>query len=243
VRYLVLSDIHGNWPALQAVLAQASGFDQVLFLGDAVGYYPDGDQVVEWLRSVGARGVLGNHDHWMLNLNQLTLENPIVEILRWQAERLSEAQRAYLEHLPWTLSLEGALLVHGSPCDPLTYVDELNEARAAFGCSEARWILHGHTHLAGAYLALEGPSGLWIRYQRYPQGGELVLAPKARALVNPGSVGQPRDGVPGAAYGIWDPERETFELYRISYEVEQVLSRLEEAGFPGWLYRRLLAGK
>ncbi|MEN2982664.1 MAG: metallophosphoesterase family protein [Thermus sp.] len=240
MRYLVLSDIHGNWPALEAVLQAAPPFDRVLFLGDAVGYYPDGDRVLDWLMEVGAVCVLGNHDAWLLALDRLPIEGAVLEILAWQRDRLSPEHLAFLASWPWQKEVEGALLVHGSPCDPVEYLDDLEPARQAFSCTEARLAFHGHTHLAGVFLQLSGPRP-WVRYQAFRQGGELLLPPKVRALINPGSVGQPRDGVPGAAFALWEGER--VEFFRVAYPLEEVEARLREEGFPPWLWERLRVGE
>ncbi|MER3555002.1 MAG: metallophosphatase family protein [Meiothermus sp.] len=268
MRYLIVSDLHGNWPALEAILKEARGYDQVLFLGDAVGYYPDADKIVSWLRSVDAKGVMGNHDIWLLEIGSMQIDGPVLEILAWQAQRLSPENREYLSKLPWTQEVEGALLVHGSPLDPLAYLEEVEQARDVFNRTKSRWAFHGHTHLAGAYLSLEaapvksveaageavsagprsyagdaGPRQNWVRYQRYAHGGELILAPRARTIINPGSTGQPRDGVPGAAYAIWDSDEGSVEFFRVKYNLEQVLTRLHHENFPMWLYERLVLGK
>ncbi|WP_299428894.1 metallophosphoesterase family protein [uncultured Meiothermus sp.] len=257
MRYLIVSDLHGNWPALEAVLKEARSYDQVLFLGDAVGYYPDINRVLDWLRSVDARGVMGNHDIWLLEIKSMQIEGPVLEILSWQAERISPENREYLSRLPWTAEVEGALMVHGSPLDPLAYLEEVEQAREVFNKVSHRWIFHGHTHLAGSYLSLGNtgvhgqtttaaastPKGQWVRYQRYANGGELIVAPKARAIINPGSTGQPRDGVTGAAYSIWDSREDTVEFFRAKYNLEHVLSRLHNEQFPMWLYERLVLGK
>ncbi|MCV4784244.1 hypothetical protein OFM36_32900, partial [Escherichia coli] len=84
---------------------------------------------------------------------------------------MSAASHAYLSKLPMAVTVEGALVVHGSPCDPMQYLDDLELARQGFDCTAARWVFHGHTHLAGAYLSLDGPNGQWVRYQRYTNGG------------------------------------------------------------------------
>ncbi|TBH21188.1 metallophosphoesterase family protein [Thermus thermamylovorans] len=240
MRHLVLADIHGNWPALEAVLQAAPPFDRVLFLGDAVGYYPDGDRVLDWLLEVGAECVLGNHDAWLLALEALPQEGAVLEILAWQRARLSRRHLEFLASWPWQKEAAGALLVHGSPCDPFEYLDELEAARRAFACTEARLAFHGHTHLAGAFLQLPGPRP-WVRYGRFLEGGELRLPPAVRALANPGSVGQPRDGVPGAAFALWEGER--LEFFRVAYDLGRVARRLEEEGFPLWLYTRLTLGE
>ena len=243
---LLLSDIHGNLTALEAVLEDARRYDyeRVLFLGDAVGYYPDGDAVVSRLRALGAEGVMGNHDAWMLTQDVLESEGYVFEILRWQNEHLSEENRAWLAALPWTREGEGWLAVHGSSCDPFVYVDDLDLAREAFACTTARWIFHGHTHLAGAFTALDGPKGPWVRYKPFTEPENVLkVGPKARAMVNPGSVGQPRDGVPLAAYAVWDEERDTVRTHRVKYDIRAVAARVEEVGFPPALHQRLKKGR
>ena len=249
MRYLVVTDLHGNWPALEAILKEARNYDRVLFLGDAVGYYPDGNRVVDWLRAVQAVGVMGNHDVWLVDIDSMKVEGPVLEILSWQAQRISPENRKYLADLPWTQEVEGALLVHGSPLDPMAYLEEVDQAKEVFAKQTERWTFHGHTHIAGAYLALDvhntttNASSRWVRFQRYANSGELIVAPKARAIINPGSSGQPRDGVIGAAYVIWDSDEGTVEFHRPKYSLEAVLARIHQEKFPMWLYERLVLGK
>ncbi len=243
---LLLSDVHGNIVALEAVLRHAGEreYDRVVFLGDAVGYYPDGDAVISKLRELGALGVMGNHDAWLLTLDVLEGEGYVFDILRWQAERLSPENRAWLAALPWSVGEGDWLAVHGSPCDPFTYVDDLEVAREAFSCTGTRWIFHGHTHLAGAFTALDGPSGPWVRHRAFTEAeSRLKLGPKARALVNPGSVGQPRDGVALAGYAIWREEKDEVTAYRVEYDIAAVEERVRRAGFPAPLYQRLYQGR
>ncbi len=242
MKYLVVSDIHGNWPALEAVLKQARGYDEVLFIGDAVGYYPDAEKVVTWLRESGAKGVMGNHDVWLLDYKR-PVDGPVMEILAWQRERISPENLEYLKALPWTLEVSGAYLVHGSPVEPLAYLEENHEAKEAFEKVSNRWVFIGHSHIAGAFLTIPGETEPWIRFQRYSPGGELILAPRARAIINPGSVGQPRDGNPGAAYAIWDTDEGNVEYFRPKYNLEEVLARIHHENFPMWLYERLVLGK
>lgn len=243
---LILSDIHGNISALEAVLEHASklSYERVIFLGDAVGYYPDGNAVIERLRSIGARGVLGNHDAWLLTLDVLEGEGYVFDILRWQAERLRPENRSWLLSLSWSIDKNNWMAVHGSPCDPFTYIDELEVAREAFSCAEARWVFFGHTHMAGAYTALDGPSGPWVRHKPFTKPHNPVkLGPKARILVNPGSVGQPRDGIPMAGYAIWYEDRDELVAYRVEYNIKAVEERVRKAGFPPPLYQRLYKGR
>jgi protein phosphatase len=245
MRYLLLADIHGNWPALEAVLTQAraKGFDRVLMLGDAVGYYPDGELVLDQLRELQAECILGNHDAWMLNNREMP-GGYVMDILRWQYQNLSPANLEFLASWPSRRSGSDFLMVHGSPCDDFVYVDALGLAEEALGCSEERWIFHGHTHLAGYFNAMAGPKGWWLR-RKVARESEMILslAAEDRALVNPGSVGQPRDGVPLAGYAIWDQEKNTVLFGRVKYDFSQVKARLEATGFPMKLYDRLLVGQ
>ena len=240
VRHLVLADIHGNRFALERALEVAPAFDRVLFLGDAVGYYPDGDRVLDLLMELEAVPVLGNHDAWLLALEALEVEGPVLEILAWQKARLKPRHLDYLQSWPWTQEVGGALLVHGSPQDPFLYLEGTEEAREAFSATDHPLVFHGHTHKTGAFLLLEGPRP-WIRHQRFPQGGSLVLPPGVRALVNPGSVGQPRDGAPGAAFALW--EEDGVEFFRVEVDLSPLEARLKEVGFPLWLLKRLRHGQ
>ena len=246
MRYLLLSDIHGNLPAFRAVMedALARNFDQVLFMGDAVGYYPDGDAVLSALRKLEARAVLGNHDAWLFD-ESLPAEGSLIgEILAWQRARLSPENEAFLKSWPWERTTPAYHQVHGSPCDPLLYLDDLEPAREALACSDRPWIFIGHTHLAGLFMAIEGPNGPWIRYRAFlDEENRVKIGPKARAIVNPGSVGQPRDGVPLAAYAIWDEEAREVEAYRVAYDLLEVRRRIKQEGFPMILYERLRVGK
>jgi len=246
VRYLLLSDIHGNLPAFRAVMEDAlrRGFDQVLFMGDAVGYYPDGDAVITALRKLEAQSVRGNHDAWIFDPEFLAREGTIPQVLRWQLEHLSPENLEYLKNLPWERLAPGYHQVHGSPCDPFVYIDDLEPAREALSCSSRPWILIGHTHLAGIFMAIEGPKGPWIRYKGFlEEENHVALGPKARAILNPGSVGQPRDGLPLAAYAIWDDEAREVWAYRVPFDLLAVRRRLKEAGFPMTLYERLRVGR
>lgn len=245
MRYLLLADIHGNWPALQAVLkdAGARGFDQVLMLGDAVGYYPDGELVLNQLRELNAQCILGNHDLWLLTNREMP-GGYVMDILRWQYDKLSPANLEFLSSWPSRLEGPEYLVVHGSPCDDFVYIDSLALAEDALECSDARWIFHGHTHLAGYFNAMAGPKGWWVRRKvaREPEM-VLTLASGDRALINPGSVGQPRDGVPLSGYAIWDQEDNTVFFGRVGYDFNLVKGRLEAEGFPMKLYDRLLVGQ
>ncbi|MGQ9511267.1 MAG: metallophosphoesterase family protein [Thermaceae bacterium] len=240
MRHLVLSDIHGNRFALERVLEVAPPFDRVLFLGDAVGYYPDGDWVLDVLMELKAIPILGNHDAWLLALEVLEVGGTVLEILAWQRNRLKARHLDYLRSWPWMREEDGLLLVHGSPQDPFLYLEGLEEAREAFAHTGHPLILHGHTHKAGAFLLLEGPKP-WIRYQRFPEGGSLLLPPGVRALINPGSVGQPRDGVPGAAFALL--EGKEVEFFRVEVDLAPLEARLKEVGFPLWLLERLKRGQ
>jgi diadenosine tetraphosphatase ApaH/serine/threonine PP2A family protein phosphatase len=269
VRILLLSDIHANFQALQAVLndATARGFDRVVCLGDAVGYGPNPVEVLETLESLGANCIVGNHDEWLLSIWHG--EDPqhygvIGMVLRWQLNQLGPRHISQLrtwvgkrnistggeEGVPTARGIAGDripkefLIIHGSPRSTFEYVDSISVARTVFGVWPGRLAFVGHTHIPGVYTTLDGPAGDWTRHHTMPdEHNRLVLPPKARWIANPGSVGQPRDGDPRSSYGFYDDERGIFEVHRVAYDIEIVQRQLREAGLPEPIAARLSVGR
>jgi len=240
MRYLIISDIHANLAAFEAVLADAGSFDKVWCLGDVVGYGPDPNECVERLRALPHVCVVGNHD-WAA-LGKLDIEdfNPDAQrACRWTRKQLSPSNLEYLETLPKSL-VEGVFtLVHGSPHHPIwEYILNSSIAQANFEHFDTRFCLVGHTHVPIIYR--DNPN----------QGCETVIPsyddPLAlgedRLIINPGSVGQPRDGDPRASYAVLDPDELTLEYRRISYPVETTQARMVEKGLPVRLIMRLAYG-
>ena len=239
MRIAVLSDIHSNLTALDAVLAAAGDVDAVWHLGDVVGYGPDPDAVVDRLRSIGAVGVRGNHDAAAIGGSEIEWFNPDARrAMEWTRSTISPATREWLAALPERLTIEGHELVHASPREPIwEYVTSSDIAAANLAVMRASIGLHGHTHVPAAWLDGGGPVELFR-----PSGERTLRLGGRRALINPGSVGQPRDGDPTASYLILDPEAGLLQWHRVAYDIAAVQEAMREAGLPSALRTRLSAG-
>jgi predicted phosphodiesterase len=239
MRIAVLSDVHANLPALNAVLADAGPVDAVWHLGDVVGYGPDPDHVVERLRGVGAIGVRGNHDS--AAIGELDIEDFNADAraaMEWTRDRIAPATREWLTALPLRREERGMTLVHGSPRDPVwEYVLSASTAKANLSAFETPWCLHGHTHVpivfrvAGSSMEALGP-----------QPGAVLSLDQRRALLNPGSVGQPRDGIPESSYLVLDLGAGEASWHRVAYDIGAVQSAMREVGLPWRLVERLSLG-
>ena len=251
MKYLVISDIHGNLEALRAVLAHAARKrrDGVLFLGDAVGYGATPNQVIERLRTLKDHvvAVRGNHDRVILDpeAGSFFFNSNARQAAEWSASVLTAPNRRYLASLkpgPRKVTAE-ITICHGSPADEDEYLFSENEARAAFDAMPAPVIFFGHSHVPCLFeLAVEEGResivGVLLRGSRVV----VDLDPKRRYLINPGSVGQPRDRDPRAAYGVYDATRRRFTLNRVAYDADATRRRIVAAGLPAILGDRLLHG-
>ena len=239
MRIAVLSDIHANVPALDAVLAHAGSVDGIWHLGDVVGYGPDPDGVIDRLRAAGAHGVRGNHDAAAAGGSEIDWFNPDARrAMEWTRTAISSTSVEWLRALPERRRLEGCDLVHGSPRQPLwEYVTSPALARDNMELLDERIGLHGHTHIPVAWVQ----HGTEIEGQSPREGAELKLEGR-RALVNPGSVGQPRDGDPRASYMVLDPASGAMTWHRVAYDVEAVQAAMRAAGLPSFLVSRLSVG-
>jgi predicted phosphodiesterase len=239
MRIAVLSDIHANLPALDAVLEDAGAVDAIWHLGDVVGYGPDPDGVVARLREVGAVGVRGNHDAAACGGPEIDWFNPDARrAMEWTRAVISPATLEWLAALPERRTISGCELVHGSHREPIwEYVTSAAVARANLTVLAAALGLHGHTHIPVAWLDDDGRVDL-VR----PEAGASLQLDGRRALVNPGSVGQPRDGDPAASYAIVNPEAGTVRWHRVRYDVAAVQGAMLDAGLPASLSARLSVG-
>src|SRR5829696_1742202 len=219
MRIAVLSDIHANLVALDAVLQDAGHVDAIWHLGDVVGYGPDPDGVVDRLRELGAIGVRGNHDAAAVGGSEIEWFNPDARrAMEWTRAAVSPATVDWLSALPERRSIDGIELVHGSLREPLwEYVTSAGIARANLALLESPLGLHGHTHLPVAWVE-DGERVQLIRTDGAGAVPSLALAGR-RALVNPGSVGQPRDGSPKASYAIVDTAASSIQWRRAAYDV------------------------
>jgi predicted phosphodiesterase len=248
MRYLVLSDIHANMDALEAVLRASAiqKYDRVLVLGDLVGYGPDPNAVIERIRLLGPAGIVrGNHDKAAAGVADTEDFNAVArDAAEWTARTLTPENRRYLADLP-----RGPLLVddrvevcHGSPLDEDLYIFDDREALRALRASRCPLCLFGHTHVA-VVLRTDGQKR--VRAES-PQGRpELEIAVHAgeKCLINPGSVGQPRDGDSRAAYGIADLDQGQVLLHRVGYPIGIVQAKILAAGLPSALAHRLGMGR
>jgi diadenosine tetraphosphatase ApaH/serine/threonine PP2A family protein phosphatase len=239
MRIAVLSDIHANLPALDAVLADAGPLDGTWHLGDVVGYGPDPDGVVSRLREIGAVGVRGNHDAAACGGPEIDWFNPDARsAMEWTRTAISATTLQWLRGLPERRTIDAFELVHGSPREPLwEYVTSASIARDSLALLHEPIGLHGHTHIPVAFVQ-EGDG-----VERFsPRVGSTLDLRGRRALVNPGSVGQPRDGDPRASYLILDTATATIAWHRVEYDVGAVQAAMREAGLPGFLVSRLSIG-
>ncbi len=243
MRYLIISDIHSNLKAFEAVLADAGPFDKVWCLGDIVGYGPDPNGCVERLRNLPHICVAGNHD-WAV-LGKLDLEDFNREARKaclWTRKQLSPTNLEYLDSLPETIVEEGFTLVHGSPRHPIwEYILYPSVAEANFEHFDTRFCFVGHTHVPVIYRHNpENPNLMCEAFRPLPNA-RLALGDD-RLIINPGSVGQPRDGDPRASYAILDSDQLTLEYRRVPYPIEVTQARMVEKGLPSRLIMRLALG-
>lgn len=233
----MLADIHSNLEALHAVLADASGYDDVWVLGDIVGYGPHPHECLEIVRELNAACVAGNHDLGAVGSYPLEWFNQVArEACAWTSRQLSEGDALFLQGLPHILSIGQFMLVHGSPRQPASeYVTSPQLATEMGAVCTCTHCLVGHTHRAAAF-SLEMPSVLPC------QAGVSVSLAQGRLLLNPGAVGQPRDGDSRAAYGVLDEGECTFEFHRVVYDVEATSAEIVRQGLPEALGMRLHAG-
>jgi predicted phosphodiesterase len=246
VRYLILSDIHSNWQALDAVVADSAGrYDRVLCCGDLIGYGADPNAVVEWVRAHCAAVVRGNHDRICTPDEDLTWFNPVARYAAlWTAQALTPGNAAFVTALGrGPLLVDGFQIAHGSPHNEDEYMTSAAEAEQAFEYLETRLSFFGHTHIQGGFLwnhgRVETIAPLW--QGDFP--GMMEVDADCGYLVNPGSVGQPRDRDPRAAYLIYDSAAAAIEYRRIEYDVATAQRRILLAGLPDILADRLADGR
>ncbi len=250
MRILILSDIHGNLEALEACLHAAPEHDRVFNLGDIVGYGANPNEVTERARALGSVFVRGNHDKACSGMISLDDFNPVAGLaVLWTQKRLTADNLNFLRGLsagPVT-PVEGVQCVHGSPRDEDEYVFVPREAYSILADARVPLTFFGHTHVQGAYWIDDVKESEGVIEPRYAsakgkQEFTFSLARTAKYLVNPGSVGQPRDGDPRAAFALYDTEANAVTFYRVPYDIERAQNKIFAAGLPERLGARLAEG-
>ncbi len=241
MRTLVLSDIHANLVALEAVLDAAGQWDRVWFLGDLIGYGPNPNECIERLRDLGPLALSGNHDWAVLDkLDTDEFNDDARKLVRWTRHELTAENRAYLETLP-PLHVEAPFtLAHASPRHPVwEYILDLQTASENFGHFQTPVCLVGHSHIPALFLLDEAAAELSFYLVGESETVELNLG---RLIINPGSVGQPRDGDPRASFAILDDEAQTWTLHRVAYDIAETQRRMRAHKMPSRLIERLEYG-
>jgi len=245
VQFLIVADLHANWHALEAVLAHSGGmFDQIICCGDLVGYNPQPARVLEWTRVSCTSVIRGNHDKVVAGIESLEWFNEIAQAAaRWTIRQLSDEQLKYLRSLPaGPLTLEHFHICHGSPRNEDEYVTTIREATPSFANIDLPLAFFGHTHLQGGFFHRHGRVGRIPAVRKSETEATIDLDPDTVYFVNPGSVGQPRDGDPRAAYAIYDAEQRLVILRRAEYAIQKTAEEIIEAGLPDVLALRLFQG-
>lgn len=247
MRFLIISDIHANQTALEAVLEAAKDrWDRAACLGDLVGYGPDPNEVVDRIRALEATVIRGNHDRAGSGLADAEDFNPVAKAAAlWTREQLRPEVLTYLQELPpGPLSVDGITLIHGAVRDEDEYVLAPGQALASLLEMPSPISFFGHTHLQGGFSLLNNQLKV---LQPAPQAGQtfsaLQLDPQTRYFLNPGSVGQPRDGDARAAFAICDLDHHVVEYWRVPYDLHAVQERMALVGLHPSLIQRLALGR
>lgn len=241
MRYAIVSDIHSNLESLQHVLSTISEDDELISLGDNVGYGPNPNECVAALRGRARHAVLGNHDLAAVeNFGVESFNRAARDAIGWTQGVLDEPSREWLNALPYELRLPNFLLVHGAPVNYFEYILDKRTAAQAFERTDARIVFVGHTHIAEYWV--REPDGT-IGHRHMQHGGELVLESDKRYIVDVGSVGQPRDLNPQACFVYYDAERDAVEWIRYDYPIAEVQEKMRAARLPASLVDRLSRGR
>ena len=253
MRLLVVSDVHANAPALEAVLrdAERHGFDATVFLGDLVGYHPFPNECAALIeRLAPTASLLGNHDALMLALidgdeaYESLEESLVTDVLARQLEHLEPATIALLRAMVDEAGGPGWQAAHGAFRHRFEYLSTVANAQANLPYLHESVAFVGHTHVPKVFASVRTSTGdLWRSVAFRGSGERYRVPPAARAFLNPGAVGQPRDGIPLASYGMYDVSLRRFEVRRVLYDVSRTQKALHEAGYPASLATRLPLGR
>jgi predicted phosphodiesterase len=247
MRYLILSDIHANLTALDTVLTSAEGkWDKAVCLGDIVGYGPDPNEAIDRIRALDCATIRGNHDKAIAGITEAEEFNPIARAaMLWSREQLTDENLAFLKNLPHgPVFVDGFCIVHGSIRDEDEYVFVPPQALEEMQFATTPLTFFGHTHRQGGFMRQGNAFGV-VNFDPTPKGliASLPIEHGATYFLNPGSVGQPRDGDPRAAYAILDTDEHKVEYWRSPYDIAAVQHRMVDALLPEPLILRLAVGR
>ncbi len=237
----VVSDIHSNLPAFQAVLSDLPAVDEVWCLGDIVGYGPDPNECLETLLKLKHLAIAGNHDWAAVGLASVDDFNPDARAAAlWTAARLTPSNQENLRRLPTQRIVGDFTLVHGSPRDPIwEYIIHPSQAVKNMPYFSTPYCLVGHTHLPAVFW---GPADKQPAESLHPAPEQAVPLGERRLILNPGSVGQPRDRDPRASYLLLDLTQGVARFKRVAYDVKATQAKMRQAGLPYSLWARLAIG-
>ena len=245
MRIALLSDIHANLPALEACLTAAAeaGAEQLVFLGDLVGYGPDPEEVTQRVRDLASKGaiaIMGNHDEAVF-LAKPNMNATALTAMNWTRPRLSDSSRAFLQQLPRTADIEGLLLVHSEASDPRkwNYVTSTAEAHQSLTAVKVPITFCGHVHVPQLFCLSATAK---VISHRPANAAPIPLSSHRRWLAVIGSVGQPRDGDPAASFATFDTATREIIYRRAPYDMEATAEKIRKVGLPERLAERLLAG-
>jgi predicted phosphodiesterase len=242
MRYGIFSDVHSNLEALEAVISAYRGesIDKYLCVGDVVGYGANPKECIEKVRTIAMITIAGNHDWATVNLFSVDYFNPAAkEAVFWTRNILDQKDAFFLESLKLTYKNEDFTLVHGTLDRPqdFNYMIDGFAAKETFRLLETNICFVGHTHVAGVFMK--------DRYGRphYEKDASVNIKPGNKYIINTGSVGQPRDGNPKAAYCVYDTEKKSIQIKRVDYDMKLARKKIMEAGLPQFLADRIIMGR
>ena len=238
MRHAVFSDIHSNWEALEQALEylKKHRVDEIWVLGDSVGYGASPNECFGWVIGNARAALVGNHELAVVDPRLREWFNPDARTaIEWTAEALEQKCKEKIPGLPYLHITTSATMAHGSPDRPeeFRYLFSAKDAWPAFHAFETALCFVGHTHIPSLFLESEGTV-------RYLPPGHYELQRNERYILNPGSVGQPRDRDPRLSFGIFDDQKWTFDLVRLEYDNQKAAAKIRKAGLPAFLADRLL---
>ena len=248
MRYFILSDIHSNIEALEACIQRAkeAGYEGVLCCGDIVGYGPNPVEAIDVVRALNAVTIRGNHDRVAAGLDEAAQFNPHARrAVYWTRAVLPELYRDYLASLPvGPLAVDGdAQIVHGAITDEDDYIFTEADADENFPLAKKHLTFFGHSHFPVVFSADSAGNSVLAPSYEFDEFVAVKCEGGKKLFVNPGSVGQPRDGDPRASFAIWDQDHARIEFYRVEYDLGRTQKKMREAQLPGYLIERLAYGR